>query len=67
MHDNRGHTDDHLVPLDGTIDWPSALTALQKVGYDGPLIFEVAGHGPPKETLARAQKARQRIERLLAA
>ena len=27
LHDNRGKTDDHLVPFDGTIDWPSALTA----------------------------------------
>ena len=37
VHDNRGRTDDHLVPFDGTIDWPGALTAIQKVGYDGTL------------------------------
>ena len=35
VHDNRGRTDDHLVPFEGTIDWPAALTAIQKVGYDG--------------------------------
>jgi sugar phosphate isomerase/epimerase len=33
--DNRGRHDDHLVPFDGTIDWPAAITGLQKVGYDG--------------------------------
>ena len=66
VHDNRGRADDHLVPFEGTIDWPAALTAIQKVGYEGPLMFEMAAHGSAKETLARAQKARQRMERLLA-
>jgi sugar phosphate isomerase/epimerase len=66
VHDNRGRHDDHLVPFEGTIDWPAALTAVQKVGYDGPLMFEIAAHGSAKEALQRAQKARQRMERLLA-
>ena len=66
VHDNRGRTDDHLLPFEGTIDWPAAVTALQKVGYDGTLLFEVAAHGSTKETLQRARKARERIERLLA-
>ena len=66
VHDTRGKADDHLVPFDGTIDWPAALTAVQKVGYDGTLLFELAAHGPPKETLARAKKARARMETLLA-
>jgi len=66
VHDNRGRTDDHLVPFDGTIDWPAAMTAIQKVGYDQTLLFEIAAHGSPKQTLVKAQKARQRIERLLA-
>ena len=66
LHDNRGKTDDHLVPFDGTIDWPAALTAVQKVGYDATLLLELAAHGSPKETLARAKKARERMEGLLA-
>ena len=66
VHDNRGRGDDHLVPFEGTIDWPAALTTIQKVGYEGPLMFEMAAHGSPKETLARAREARQRMERLLA-
>ena len=65
VHDNRGRTDDHLVPFEGTIDWPAALTAVQKVGYEGTLLFEIAAHGSLKETLAKAQKARERMERLL--
>jgi sugar phosphate isomerase/epimerase len=66
VHDNRGRADDHLIPFEGTIDWPAALTAIQKVGYDGPLMFEMAAHGSAKDTLARAQKARQKMEKMLA-
>lgn len=66
VHDNRGRTDDHLVPFDGTIDWPAALTAVQKVGYDGTFLLEIAAHGSTKTTLQKAQKARQHIESLLA-
>lgn len=66
VHDNRGRTDDHLLPFEGTIDWPGAMTAIQKVGYDGTLVLEIAAHGSAKDTLQRARKARERIERLLA-
>ena len=65
VNDNRGRTDDHLVPFEGTIDWPAALTAVQKVGYDGTLVLEIAAHGSAKDTLRKAQQARQRMERLL--
>jgi sugar phosphate isomerase/epimerase len=66
IHDNGGRADDHLVPFDGTIDWPGALTGIQKVGYDGPLMLEIEGRGPAKDTLAKAARARVRMERLLA-
>jgi sugar phosphate isomerase/epimerase len=65
VHDNRGRTDDHLLPFEGTIDWPAALTTLQKVGYDGPMMLEIAAHGSPADTLARAVRARARMERFL--
>jgi sugar phosphate isomerase/epimerase len=66
VHDNRGTADDHLMPFDGTIDWPAAMTAVQKIGYDRTLVFEIAARGPSKQTLARAQHARKKMERLLA-
>jgi sugar phosphate isomerase/epimerase len=66
VHDNRGRTDDHLLPFEGTIDWPAAMTALQKVGYDGTLVLEIGARGPVKDTLARARAARTRLEQLLA-
>ena len=58
VHDNRGRSDDHLLPFEGTIDWPAALTAVQKVGYDGALMLEVAAHGPAEgHAGARAGRA----------
>jgi sugar phosphate isomerase/epimerase len=61
LHDNGGKTDDHLVPFDGGIDWPSALLAMQKIGYDGAWIFEVADTGSAKDVLKRTARARDRF------
>ncbi len=66
VHDTRGRSDDHLVPFDGVIDWPAALTAVQKVGYDGPLTFELSARGSTKDALARARQARARMDKLMA-
>jgi len=66
LHDNGGRNDDHLVPFEGAIDWPGALTAIQKVGYDDTLMFELAQRGPAKDTLKKAAAARERMTRLLA-
>jgi sugar phosphate isomerase/epimerase len=65
VHDNGGRTDDHLIPFDGTIDWAAALATVQKIGFDGTMLLEIAAHGSPKETLVKAQKARTRMEALL--
>lgn len=67
VHDNRGRTDDHLPPFDGTIEWPAALTGIQKVGYDGVLLFEVGQQGPTRATLQKLRAVRARLEMLLAA
>lgn len=66
VHDNRGRHDDHLLPFDGTIDWAGTLLAVQKIGYDGPFVFEIVPNGSTKQTLARARAARQRIEAIMA-
>src|SRR3990170_2418127 len=41
IHDNRGDSDDHLVPFQGTVDWAATVMALEKIGYDGVLMYEV--------------------------
>jgi sugar phosphate isomerase/epimerase len=53
------------VPIESTIDWPAALTTVQKIGYEGPLVFEMELRGSAKETLARARTAREKMERWL--
>jgi sugar phosphate isomerase/epimerase len=63
VHDNGGRRDDHLVPFAGTIDWDAALMATQKIGYEDVLMLEVADTGDPVDVLARAAKARARMER----
>jgi len=63
VHDNRGQRDEHLVPFAGTIDWDAAMMETQKIGYDGVLMFEVAGSGDPLGVLQRTARARERLEK----
>ena len=65
VHDNRGKDDDHLVPFDGRIDWPTALMSLQKVGYDGVIMFELANTGSPRAILEKTVSVRKRFEEIL--
>lgn len=68
LHDNHGQSDDHLVPFDGRIDWPAALTAVQKVGYDSVFLMELGRTTPSSsDVLARAARARKRFEEMLVA
>lgn len=66
VHDNAGKKDDHLVPFAGRINWDVALMTMQKVGYDGTYLMELAKTGAPADVLAKAQAARTRFEKLMA-
>ena len=66
VHDNRRRDDEHLVPYLGSIDWEMALVAMQKIGYDGTYLFELAGNDSPAKVLEEARRARQRFEYALA-
>ena len=65
IHDNRGQSDDHLVPFQGTINWPAAIMAFEKIGYDGVLMYEVRAAESPTAVLERAAKARTRLEAMM--
>jgi sugar phosphate isomerase/epimerase len=65
VHDNRGASDDHLLPFDGTVDWPLALMAMAKIGYSGPLIFELPDHGNADAVLGRLVGVRRRLQAIL--
>jgi sugar phosphate isomerase/epimerase len=63
IHDNHGEKDEHLLPYEGTIDWPAAINIL-KTAPDGnvPLLLELkekTGSDAPSalEQLRSARKA----------
>ncbi len=65
IHDNRRQSDDHLVPFQGSIDWAATVMALEKIGYDGVLMYEVRNAESPTTVLAKAVSARRRLEALM--
>ncbi len=53
LHDNMGfrgkdEDDQHLLPFDGNIDWPSTMKKIKSLGYDGPIALEVVNTGYEK-------------------
>jgi sugar phosphate isomerase/epimerase len=60
---------EHLVavhaPVESRIDWASALTTLQKVGYEGTLIVDPPRRASAKDMLILARAARERFEKQL--
>lgn len=59
--DNRGVSDDHLPPGDGSIDWTLVLAALERVGYAGVFMLEVSGNGEIGAHVERAVAAGRRV------
>jgi sugar phosphate isomerase/epimerase len=66
VHDNRGKTDEHLPPFEGRIDWPTTLMSLQKVGYEGCIMFELANTSTPREVLQKSVEVRRKFDEILA-
>lgn len=66
VHDNRRREDDHLTPYLGALPWDAALMSMQKIGYEGTYLFEVANTGSPPAVLEETRRARQRFERTFA-
>ena len=65
IHDNRRQSDDHLVPFQGSINWGATIMALEKIGYDGVLMYEVRASESTKAVLERAVAARKRLDALM--
>jgi sugar phosphate isomerase/epimerase len=65
VHDNRRREDDHLAPFLGSINWDMALMTMQKIGYDGTYLMELANTGSPAAVLEEARRARERFEKTL--
>ena len=66
VHDNHRRNDEHLAPYLGAIDWDAALMSMQKVGFEGTYLMELANTGSPAHVLEQARRARQQFERTVA-
>jgi sugar phosphate isomerase/epimerase len=62
VHDNHGRNDEHLVPFEGNVDWPAVLISLEKIGYEGVLMLELANTSTPAAVLQKARGACSRLE-----
>jgi sugar phosphate isomerase/epimerase len=65
VHDNHRRSDEHLAPYLGAIDWDAALMSMQKIGFEGTYLLELANTGSPADVLEAARRARQQFERAL--
>jgi sugar phosphate isomerase/epimerase len=44
VHDNNGRQDSHHPPGQGTVNWPDWRSALDSIGYGGPIVLECVRH-----------------------
>ena len=58
-HDNHGQGDEHLAPGAGHIDWNRVLTELDRTGFRGGFILELAGMADTQHLLAEARKSKR--------
>jgi len=69
LHDNHGAADHHLLPYDGTIDWPTVMGKIKKTGYTGPLALEAESTGyegmQPEEYLRLLYERAKKLEELM--
>ncbi|MFC2082960.1 sugar phosphate isomerase/epimerase family protein, partial [Candidatus Bipolaricaulota bacterium] len=61
LHDNHGENDEHLLPGEGTADWPRVFSVLEQIEFKGTAVLEAHQAG-----IAPRQGTRQGIEFLRA-
>jgi sugar phosphate isomerase/epimerase len=51
VYDNHGVTDEHILPMMGTIEWRSIMAALREINYEGYYTLEADSflRGAPAE------------------
>lgn len=54
IHDNKGKTDDHIVPGTGRISWPEVLDMLGEKKQSLPFVFELKTQGAPMEAVSES-------------
>lgn len=68
LHDDGGKFNQHRLPLDGTIDWPTAMKKIRETGYSGATAIEAMNWDyeelSAKEFLHKAFERAKRLEEL---
>src|SRR5271154_3887818 len=67
IHDNHGDKDEHLLPLDGTIEWDSALRGFVDAPQMIAMVFEIKGQGVTPPPLDQIRLACDKVEEKLSA
>jgi sugar phosphate isomerase/epimerase len=63
IHDNHGDKDEHLVPFDGTIDWPATFAVLATAPQPLPVVLELKEQTAGAPSVSQAVAAFDRLER----
>jgi sugar phosphate isomerase/epimerase len=58
-HDNHGRGDEHLAPGNGNINWNRFLTELDRTGFRGGFILELASIDDMQRLLVEARKGKR--------
>jgi sugar phosphate isomerase/epimerase len=58
-HDNHGRGDEHLAPGAGNIDWSRLLAELDRTGFRGGFILELASVDDVQHLLANARRSKR--------
>ncbi|MGH9343158.1 MAG: sugar phosphate isomerase/epimerase family protein [Terriglobia bacterium] len=64
LHDNRKDQDDHLMPFEGTIDWPATIAALRALAGPPVALIELHDHGPGLDGLGRVEEVIRKLSAL---
>jgi sugar phosphate isomerase/epimerase len=52
VHDNKGSSDSHLWPGDGTTDWKNTVELLRSAPHAPPLLLEIDGENKTQQQIA---------------
>ena len=64
VHDNHGTKDEHLLPGDGVVDWPSAAASLNALAVPPAIVLELSSNLPaePAKLLQRISRAFEMVD-----
>jgi sugar phosphate isomerase/epimerase len=61
-HDNQAHSDEHLPPGEGGIDWTRFASGLKAAHFNGLVVLELSSSGNDWETMKRARRGREFLQ-----